>query len=187
MYWGNFFLWQFYFDRETLCLSYDNTIACLYLSISISGGNLFTGKCIWTWVFSVCLAIINVREHRRANKNGQSKETGKIWYTRPRKTKKKRNTRTLSLFCILQYLWPVVTLFTGKSLLTLLFCVGLIHNTSFLFYLRELINDQSICRLVGKIKSRPTVYYLDITGTYLQNVYVTKTVTRFCVWIKFPY
>jgi hypothetical protein len=30
----------------------------------------------------------------------------------------------------LQYLWPVVTLFTGKSLLTLLFCVGLIHNTS---------------------------------------------------------
>ena len=28
---------------------------------------------------------INVREYRRGNQNGQSRETGKIGYTRPRK------------------------------------------------------------------------------------------------------
>ena len=35
---------------------------------------------------------INVREHRRGNQNGQSRETGNIGYTRRRKTNKKHNT-----------------------------------------------------------------------------------------------
>jgi hypothetical protein len=32
---------------------------------------------------------INVREYRRGNQNGQSRETDNIGYTRPRKTKQK--------------------------------------------------------------------------------------------------
>jgi hypothetical protein len=40
-----------------------------------------------------CLTrFINVREYRRAIKKGQSRETGKIGYTRGRKAKQKHNT-----------------------------------------------------------------------------------------------
>jgi hypothetical protein len=35
---------------------------------------------------------INVREYRRAIQNEQSRETGKKWYTRQKKTKKKQQT-----------------------------------------------------------------------------------------------
>ena len=35
---------------------------------------------------------INVREHRRAIKNGKSRETSNLSYTRRRKTKQKHNT-----------------------------------------------------------------------------------------------
>ena len=35
---------------------------------------------------------INVREYRRGNKNGQSRETDNIGYTRRRQTKQKHNT-----------------------------------------------------------------------------------------------
>jgi len=35
---------------------------------------------------------INIREYRRGNKNGQSREAGNVGYTRRRKTKQKHNT-----------------------------------------------------------------------------------------------
>jgi len=35
---------------------------------------------------------INVREYRRGNQNGQSRETGNIGYTRRRKSKQKHDT-----------------------------------------------------------------------------------------------
>jgi len=38
------------------------------------------------------LTLINVREYRRENKKGQSRETGNIGYTKRRKTKQKQNT-----------------------------------------------------------------------------------------------
>ena len=36
--------------------------------------------------------LVNVREYRRDNQKGKSRETGNIVYTRGRKTKQKRNT-----------------------------------------------------------------------------------------------
>jgi len=35
---------------------------------------------------------INIREYRRGNKNGQSREAGNVGYTWRRKTKQKHNT-----------------------------------------------------------------------------------------------
>ena len=36
--------------------------------------------------------MIYVRGHRRGNQNGQSREIGRIWFTKRRKTKQKHNT-----------------------------------------------------------------------------------------------
>ena len=36
--------------------------------------------------------MIYIREHRRGNQNGQSREIGRIGYTKRRKTKQKHNT-----------------------------------------------------------------------------------------------
>jgi hypothetical protein len=41
----------------------------------------------------------HVREHRKGNKNGQSSETGSIWYTRRRKTKQKYNAICVGHHC----------------------------------------------------------------------------------------
>ena len=38
------------------------------------------------------MQLINAREYRRVNQNGQSRETGDIEYTRQRQTKQKHNT-----------------------------------------------------------------------------------------------
>ena len=43
-------------------------------------------------VCKFALSVINIRKYRRAVKNGQSRETGNIRYTRLRKTKQKHNT-----------------------------------------------------------------------------------------------
>ena len=44
------------------------------------------------WHFMSYVFYINVREYRRANQIGQSRDTGNIGYTRRRKTKHKHNT-----------------------------------------------------------------------------------------------
>jgi hypothetical protein len=44
------------------------------------------------WTQHIFRAQINVREYRRGNQNGQSRETGNIGYTRQRQTKQKHNT-----------------------------------------------------------------------------------------------
>ena len=44
-------------------------------------------------------SMINVREYEGTIKNGQSRETGQIWYTRQRKTKQKRNTICIGHHC----------------------------------------------------------------------------------------
>jgi hypothetical protein len=45
------------------------------------------------WSYCDCvIKIINVREYRRGNTNGQSRETGNTGHTRRRKTKQKHNT-----------------------------------------------------------------------------------------------
>ena len=45
------------------------------------------------WDFNVFVQLkINVREHRRGNQNGQSRETGNTGHTRRRKTKLKHKT-----------------------------------------------------------------------------------------------
>ena len=44
-------------------------------------------------------SMINVREYEGTIKNGQSRETGQIWYTRQTKTKQKRNTICIGHHC----------------------------------------------------------------------------------------
>ena len=43
-------------------------------------------------IISLLIDSINVREYRRGIKNGQSRETGNIGYTKQRQTKQKHNT-----------------------------------------------------------------------------------------------
>ena len=88
-------------ERQDLIDAFENCILLLHFALISQLCNLM--ECTTTKKYSIsrCRIIVNkfiiilqikVREYRRGNQKGQSRETGNIGHTRRRQTKNKHNT-----------------------------------------------------------------------------------------------